>query len=203
MTFPFKQFSYSFQHKLILGYPQTTRKFIRSLKEKLYKQQSIINSLRYDLDKQVKDHNALSRKYLHLDQSASVLMNFKNKRAAPLLKRSRLMREQIQRENIELVTLFWMLIEERDILVDFLYRVYCRHRVADFSYLGDYSGGLLRRLHRRFLDEFGSDTHPGACWNLPRVHSIPCDLPPGKLKFYKDKFVTEVLKKSVLYEPDG
>jgi len=88
-------------------------------------------------------------------------MNFKTKKAVPLLKRARLLREQIREENRELITLFWMLIEKRDILVNFLYLIYCGHYNVDFSYLEEFSGGLLRRLHKRYLDEFGSDPRPG------------------------------------------
>ena len=146
--------------------------------------------------------NALSERYHHLDKSASILMHFKNKKAAPLLKRTRVRCERVEWENEELMTLFCMLNEERAILVNFLYQTYCRHPTVDYSYLGDFSGGLLRSLHRRYLDEFGTDPHPGECWNLPRVHSIPWDLTPDKTKYYKDKFISEFVKKSVLYEPD-
>jgi len=53
-------------------------------------------------------------------------MHFKTKRAAPLLKRAQLLLEQVKEENRELITLFWMLIEERDILVNFLYLIQYR-----------------------------------------------------------------------------
>jgi len=109
-------------------------------------------------------------------------MNFKTKRAVSSLKRAKILREQVKEENEELTTLFWMLVVERDILVNFLYLIYRRHYIVNFSYLGDFSGGLLRRLHKRYLNEFGSNPHPGQCWNLLRVHLFPCDIPPHPRK---------------------
>ena len=52
--------------------------------------------------------------------------------------------------------------EDKDILISFLYKVYCRHSIIDFSYLGEFSGGLHRHFHKRYLDESRSDPRPGA-----------------------------------------
>jgi len=62
------------------------KKFILSFRGIFNRKQSIINSLRRELDKQVRAQNALSEKYHHLDKSTSILMNFKTKRDVPLLK---------------------------------------------------------------------------------------------------------------------
>jgi len=190
-------------NKCNLSFTLFRKKTSPSLKVVLNRKQNTINFLRRELNKHIRAQNILFEKYHHLDKSTSVLMKFKIKKAVPLLRHARLLEEKVNKENRELTTLFWMLMEERDILVNFLYLIYCRHCMIDFSYLGEYSGGLLSRLHKRYLDEFGSDPHPGQCWNLSRVHLRPRDLPPDKLNYYKDKFISEFFEKSILYEPDN
>lgn len=144
----------------------------------------------------------LSNKYYRLNKCAAVLASFKDQKVAPRLNMAHLCYDKLLEENRELIILFWMLIEDKYILEDFQYKAYCRHPTVDFSYMGDFCGDLLRYLHKRYLDKFSSDPNPGDCWNLPRVNSILRRLPPEKLKYYKDKFIYELFKKSTLYEPD-
>lgn len=98
---------------------------------------------------QLKEHNIQSDKYHRSNRSAAMLASFKHQEATPRLRRAHLRYDGLLKENRKLITLFWMLIEERDILVNFLYKAYCRHLTVDFLYLCDFSGGLLRRLHKR------------------------------------------------------
>lgn len=69
--------------------------------------------------------------------------------------------------------------------------------MGNFSFLNYDFGGLVRRLHKRYLDEHGLDPHPEECWNLPRVNTISIiieSFPSDKVKFNKNTFILNIIK---------
>lgn len=98
--------------------------------------------LNREIKKLIEVHNSLFEKYKRLLIYPTRLKDFKEKRTFHFLKRSCLHRERVIKENATLTTLFWMLVEDKDTLTKFLYKVYFRNIFTWFFFSEERKRGV-------------------------------------------------------------